>query len=349
MANYFNTFSGFAEGTGVPTGFTARWVTTNVTHSVVAGGADKFFRQSRSVQGRGLVTFDAVDGDANRALSEVLVRVRLSNPAGGTAQAGPALRCSGAAAAENGYVCYPISNILRIASYKSGTSTPLLDSSTLTLVDATWYWIRFRAEGTTSPVTLKAKIWQDGTGEPGAWTLTTTDSSSPITGAGWCGMFAFGATAWDTDDIAVGTNGDTASMSGGGPTNGSGSGSIAVVTVTPAEGSATGAAGGAVGSGSVAAVSVAAISGSAVGTTSAASLVIGPLKNNTGTVLASETGITVHVYQVGGPLVVTKASQSTNASGIMTVTDAALVAGTTYRFVVVMSSGAEGMDKLAAA
>jgi hypothetical protein len=162
-------------------------------------------------------------------------------------------------------------------------------------------------------------------------------------------MFAFGASTWDTDDIAVGTNGDTASMSGGGGSSGTGSGSVAGITLTPVTGSGSGGAGGAVGTGTIAAVSITPQTGTATGTSSLASLTIGPLKNNTGTLLASQTGITVHVYQVGGSLVVTKSAQTTNASGIMTVTDAAMVAGTTYRFVIVMSSGAEGMDKLAAA
>ena len=78
-------------------------------------------------------------------------------------------------------------------------------------------------------------------------------------------------------------------------------------------------------------------------------LTIGPLKNNTGTLLADETGATVYVYQTSGAHVVTKTSQTSDGSGVMTVTDAALVSGTTYRYVIVLGSGAEGMDKSAAA
>lgn len=87
----------------------------------------------------------------------------------------------------------------------------------------------------------------------------------------------------------------------------------------------------------------------ATGTVRNPRLVIGPLKNNTGTLLASETGATVYVYQTSGAHVVTKSSQTTDGSAIMTVSDAALAAGTTYRFVIALSGGAEGMDKLAAA
>jgi hypothetical protein len=74
-----------------------------------------------------------------------------------------------------------------------------------------------------------------------------------------------------------------------------------------------------------------------------------PLKNNTGTLLASETGATVHVYTVAGALVVTKTSQTTDGSGVMTITDALISAGTQYRIVIVLGSGAEGMAKFTAA
>jgi hypothetical protein len=250
-------------------------------------------------------------------------------------------------------VCYPISNKLRITWYKGGVSnTDHRESATLSFTDGAWYWIRFRVDNTTTPIALKARIWLDGSGEPGTWDVDTTETNvggTSITAAGWSGMFAFGATTWDTDDIAVATNGDTASMSGGG-SSATGSGSVAAITLTAPDGTASGTgSGAATGSGSVAAVSLTAPTGSASGTSASGTLNIGPLKNNTGTVLASESGITVHVYQTSGVLVVTKTSQSTNGSGMLTVTDAALTPGTTYRFVIVMASGAEGMDRLAAA
>ena len=73
-----------------------------------------------------------------------------------------------------------------------------------------------------------------------------------------------------------------------------------------------------------------------------------PLKNNAGTVLANEAGTTVHVYSLAGGLVVSKAAQTSNASGVMTITDAAIVPATQYRVVIVLASGAEGLAKLTA-
>lgn len=90
-------------------------------------------------------------------------------------------------------------------------------------------------------------------------------------------------------------------------------------------------------------------SGSATGDTSSGVITTPALKNNAGTVLSNETGVTVYVYNpTTGALVVKKTGQTTNASGILTVTDALIAAGTQYRVVIVLGSGAEGMDKITA-
>lgn len=88
-----------------------------------------------------------------------------------------------------------------------------------------------------------------------------------------------------------------------------------------------------VASGTPSSASIVAPSASAVGTGGAGAIVTPVLKNNTGTVLASISGWTVNVYnQSTGALVVQKTGLSTNASGIITITDAAIMAGTTYTY-----------------
>lgn len=78
-------------------------------------------------------------------------------------------------------------------------------------------------------------------------------------------------------------------------------------------------------------------------------LTTAPLKNNAGTLLANETGATAYIHHMTtGALIVAKTGQTTNASGVMTVTDAAIAAGTQYRIVVKLASNAEGLDKLTA-
>jgi hypothetical protein len=88
----------------------------------------------------------------------------------------------------------------------------------------------------------------------------------------------------------------------------------------------------------------------AISTQATGSLTTLPLKNNTGTVLANETGATAYVYNItSGALVVAKTGQSTNASGVMTINDVLIVKGTQYRVVVKLASAAEGLDKITAA
>lgn len=66
-----------------------------------------------------------------------------------------------------------------------GTETLLAtaaDTSTLVHAANKFFWLRLQIMGTT----LQAKAWPDGAPEPGAWTVTTTDTS--ITQAGQVGL-----------------------------------------------------------------------------------------------------------------------------------------------------------------
>lgn len=95
-------------------------------------------------------------------------------------------------------------------------------------------------------------------------------------------------------------------------------------------------------------------SGATVASTTAeqsmAQITLGPLKNNTGTLLASQTGVVAHIYAVAtGNKIVSKTGLTTDAAGMLVFSDAAMVVGTEYRVVIVLGSGAEGMAKASAA
>lgn len=63
------------------------------------------------------------------------------------------------------------------------------------------------------------------------------------------------------------------------------------------------------------------------------------IRNNTGTVLANETGVALNVYNpTTGALVVRLTGLTTNASGVLTATNPSIVSGTTYNYEVVLSS-----------
>lgn len=67
------------------------------------------------------------------------------------------------------------------------------------------------------------------------------------------------------------------------------------------------------------------------------------LKNNTGSILASVTGVVANVYNLStGALVVRKTGLSSNGSGIVTISDAALIPGTSYAYEIDLSSASLG-------
>ena len=61
------------------------------------------------------------------------------------------------------------------------------------------------------------------------------------------------------------------------------------------------------------------------------------MKNNSGSVLASETNVIVNVYNsLTGAFVVRKTGQTSDASGIVTINDPLLIPGTAYSYEVVL-------------
>ena len=67
------------------------------------------------------------------------------------------------------------------------------------------------------------------------------------------------------------------------------------------------------------------------------------LKNNTGTILASVSGIVANIYHpTTGTLVVRKTGLSSNGSGIVTIRDVLLDAGTTYAYELDLSATSQG-------
>jgi hypothetical protein len=73
-------------------------------------------------------------------------------------------------------------------------------------------------------------------------------------------------------------------------------------------------------------------------------------KNNTGTVMAGETGVIVYIWDATtGALVLKKTGVTLDASGIATITDVLLISGTSYVYDVKLTSGARRCNPKAAA
>lgn len=103
----------------------------------------------------------------------------------------------------------------------------------------------------------------------------------------------------------------------------------------PAAGAAAGTAVGASLSGASTVVAGAASGGTASGTLTTRIQVY-----NSGTVRANESGAVLYVWDIAtGALVLRKAGVATNASGVATVVDAALIPGTSYSYDLEFSDG----------
>jgi uncharacterized phage protein (TIGR02218 family) len=210
MATYSTHFGGYTTD-AAPSDWTARWATAGSTWTVRADAATtggKYLEHTRTTTDERLLSWDAIDSDANRDNAEIFVRFRSSTLTSGK-ELYLVLRGSGAATTETGYVFYNVNQIqVRVAKFSGGTLTTIATLGIPSLVSNSWYSVRFRVNGSD----LKAKIWaSEHVTEPAGWDIETTDAT--ITGAGWVGVGNRSASGTRKfDDVAVGTNGDTAAF-----------------------------------------------------------------------------------------------------------------------------------------
>lgn len=209
MTVYTASFGSDTTG-AAPTGWTVRWTSTGATWLVRADApstAGKYLEFARTTTARRLLSWDTVDSDSNRDNAEIFARWRCDAGISSSSQFYLVLRGSGGAGTEGGYVFYNVSDtsvgIFRIVS---GGVTVVGTVTVPTLVNSRYYGLRFRVNGTA----LKAKIWNSQTDqEPAAWNLEITDAT--ISGTGYAGLGSNSASGPQRfDDVAVGTNGDTA-------------------------------------------------------------------------------------------------------------------------------------------
>lgn len=209
MTQYSTGFDSYTVG-AQPSDWTARWVTANTTWAVrskSSAGGGQCLEYTGTASAHHLLTWDAIDADANRANTEILARVRVSSSSSEILRL--LVRGSGAAGAENGYyfAFNGPTQTYQFQKYVAGALTNLNSAVSFAPTANAWYYLRFRVNGTT----LSAKLWVDGDSEPSAWTMTLTDSS--ISAAGWVGVHNQDSTGTrDLDLFSVATNGDTAPL-----------------------------------------------------------------------------------------------------------------------------------------
>lgn len=207
MTTYSTSFDSDTVGSA-PSGWTARWVTANNTWAVrskASASGGQCLENTGTAFGHHLLTWDTIDADANRANSEILALVRTSGSSSSD-QFRLAVRGSGAAGAETAYDLMLTlgSGTLEIRRFVAGVATNLTGVTVPSLIANAWYYVRFRANGTS----LQGKYWLDGTDEPSSWAVSVTDST--VTAAGWVGVGNYDPNGTrDIDTFMVGTNGDS--------------------------------------------------------------------------------------------------------------------------------------------
>lgn len=237
MTTYAKDFSDELTTGVFASDFTARYATmTNWTIEAPTDAEDDRVFRSTGDSGLQLASWDDVDGDANRANSDIVMRFKKDGDAAQEFYVWT--RASGSSGSETGYCLYVTTGgIMTVLRYNSGSPTTVIDTNQDLNTDGVanpwtqfsddadpsftydipnlWVYVRFRVQGTGATVTIEARCWIDGvqiTNEPDFWLVWDDDTSaSRITSAGWIGVGRAAHTnQLDIDYFAVGTNGDTA-------------------------------------------------------------------------------------------------------------------------------------------
>jgi hypothetical protein len=196
------TGSGAAFSTlypGTPGTVPAEWTVTSapagVTWALAAdsGAADgQVLRAVATTTGRHILRLDSLPAFDRQ---EALTLLRMGNDD----ERGPglALRHSMSGSSETAYVAYlrSTSNYVEINRFLNG-AWKFVGATPFAADPGVWYWMRFRADGTT----LQVRVWATGTPEPAGWLLTAADD-----GIAWgsAGVYVYEPNTVDFDAFSA--------------------------------------------------------------------------------------------------------------------------------------------------
>jgi len=202
----YDFYTDFSEYTSdeAPNDWTRRWSTSGdgwiVRNQAGATGGKVLEFQNSSTGGRRALSWNELDTpDATDV--EITMRFKGFASAGTNNQSDPRVLVRGSypSSNENGYThgFRWGTDDLRINAYKNGSFDSMNNISQNNDLEE-WYFAKVRVEGNDH----KAKVWKDGDTEPD-WQNEAADSSSPITGDGWVGLFSFGFREYEIDWFGV--------------------------------------------------------------------------------------------------------------------------------------------------
>lgn len=187
---FFTNFEADSLG-DTPAGWTARGP-SGYASLAVANDAPPFKRRVATLASEDGATaafsIDAVDAFGGRANADIVLCVE-RDASNDHERIDVYVRGQGSGTITDGYIFGVDFTNDRIRIYKlvgGSVTTPFADLAiTHAAGDFMLYRLRITGGATT---TLKARTWSTDESEPATWGLTETDSSSPITAAGWIGI-----------------------------------------------------------------------------------------------------------------------------------------------------------------
>jgi hypothetical protein len=195
------------RGTAAPNGWAPAYGTPAVKNRFL-----NFKTNNSGVPLRNVVTWDTIDGDANRANVELLSCFsKDAVTASDLTLVARGVGASGAAATE-GYVArFEMAGNIYISKRSSVTAIATIASAAFAFSAGKSYYGRFRVVGTS----LKLRVWDAAlgmAGEPTTWNIDTTDATFGANG--WVGLGGFDAGVGNNvapwNFLSVATNSETA-------------------------------------------------------------------------------------------------------------------------------------------
>ena len=210
------TFGGSFESTfgetpgSAPTGWTKTSAPANSDWTIANDASvqdGRILRNVATTTGRHILKLDAFADTSTD--QEVLVKMRLN--ANNGYGPGVALRHRYVNGVESAYVAFlrPSIDQVEINAFVNG-GWQYVGGRNVVIDPNIWYWLRFRAEGTT----LRVKVWADGTAEPSAWSQSANNSALQ---SGTIGVYSYEPVTVDYDVFGAASAGGTAPTPSQGP------------------------------------------------------------------------------------------------------------------------------------
>lgn len=215
MAQHYEDWSGYSGGDD-PTvdgeaGCTERWHASSVSYQVLDDVTSPTGKVLRVTTGgsnnRALLSLNAIDSDPDRATAKVRALIRINTVASNSTVLGLGARASGGTTSETGAVMAAglsgsSSEQVRTFSYNNASPTSSQNAGSNAWSTGNFFWVALDVDGTSNTGSIRTEA------NPST-IVNSTSETTPITAAGWIGLFSFSdGNTIDVAKITVATGTD---------------------------------------------------------------------------------------------------------------------------------------------